>query len=205
MNQVSVITEKDLTQVDQNILNTQQLQFVLKRTPQKYIKKRPAKGGGEWAFVSGNYIQKCLNLMFGWDWDFEILDEKITTTQVVVKGKLTCRVGEKTIVKTQYGRKDIAFRKGTTDPLDLGNDMKAAATDAMKKCAAQIGIASDVYSDEFNEVVITDSNELLHDLTALYELKKDTLDPRLKEDAERIIKNKEAKSYSKLFNTLKAL
>jgi len=29
--------------------------------------------------------------------------------------------------------------------VDFGNDMKAAATDALKKCASELGIASDVY------------------------------------------------------------
>jgi predicted glycosyltransferase involved in capsule biosynthesis len=45
-------------------------------------------------------------------------------------------------------------------PLDFGNDLKAAATDAFKKCASLLGVASDVYeSDEFMEITIVDSYE----------------------------------------------
>lgn len=198
-----IITEHDLSQVDNALLNSKQLQFILKKTPAKYIKKRPAKGGGEWSFVSGNYVQKCLNLMFGWDWDFEVTDDKITPHQVIVKGRLTCRINGRTIVKTQYGRKDIICRKGTDTPLDLGNDLKAAATDALKKCASQIGIAADVYSDEFNEIAVTDSSDLLPEITELYELKKDGLSAQQQADCERIISGKESKSYSKLLNLLK--
>jgi len=45
-------------------------------------------------------------------------------------------------------------------PLDLGNDFKAAATDALKKCASLMGIGADVYEvDEFMEIQIIGSDE----------------------------------------------
>jgi hypothetical protein len=45
-------------------------------------------------------------------------------------------------------------------PLDLGNDFKAAATDALKKCASLMGIGADVYeADEFMEIQIIGSDE----------------------------------------------
>lgn len=45
-------------------------------------------------------------------------------------------------------------------PLDLGNDFKAAATDALKKCASLMGIGADVYeTDEFMEIQIIGSDE----------------------------------------------
>ena len=91
--------------------------------------------------------------MFGWDWDFEIMDEKIIHGEAVVKGKLTCRTNGRTIVKMQYGNKDIMTKRGSNEPLSIGNDLKAAATDALKKCAAEIGIAADIYNKmDFNEV-----------------------------------------------------
>jgi len=40
-------------------------------------------------------------------------------------------------------------------PLSIGNDLKSAATDCLKKCASEIGIASDIYNkDEFREVKV---------------------------------------------------
>ena len=56
------------------------------------------------------------------------------------------------------------YKRGTQDPLNLGNDYKAAATDALKKCAADIGIASDIYGkDEFREIAVnTESAEDTH-------------------------------------------
>jgi hypothetical protein len=82
----------------------------------------------------------------------------------------------------QFGRVDIKFKKelafnedGTPkmtknsrgqeyqiketsrNPLDLGNDLKAASTDALKKCASELGIASDVYApEEFKEIKVVE-------------------------------------------------
>lgn len=149
------IEAKELSLVKDNSLNASQLQLLMKRTPSKFVKKRPAKGGGTWDYVSGGYIRKVLNLMFGWDWDFEVVNEMVQGNQVIVKGKLTCRVNGRSIIKMQFGCKEIMMRKGTSDPLNLGNDFKAATTDALKKCAAELGIAADVYAkDEFREIEV---------------------------------------------------
>jgi hypothetical protein len=121
-----------------------------------------------------------LNIVFGWDWDFEVVnfDVNILAKQAIVHGKLTVRSGNVQIVKHQFGRSDIAFKKKqdyidgvpqfteyqgkkkpkmipSDEPLDLGNDLKAATTDALKKCASELGIASDVYApNEFKEINI---------------------------------------------------
>jgi isopentenyldiphosphate isomerase len=59
------------------------------------------------------------------------------------------------IVKEQFGRADVKFKKGTEIPIDYGNDLKAASTDALKKCASELGIASDIYGkNEFKEIKV---------------------------------------------------
>ena len=157
---LALIKPSEIAKVENNALNAFQLQTLLKRTPKAYVKERPAKGGGKWKFVSGGYVKKVLNLMFGWDWDFEVVSEQVAFGQVIVKGKLTCRSNGKEIVKMQFGKKDVVFKKGTQDPLDIGNDFKAATTDALKKCASELGIAADIYNaDEFREVLLDLSEE----------------------------------------------
>ena len=157
---LALIKPSEIAKVENNALNAFQLQTLLKRTPKQYVKERPAKGGGEWKFVSGGYVKKVLNIMFGWDWDFEVVSEQVAFGQVIVKGKLTCRSNGKEIVKMQFGKKDVVFKKGTQDPLDIGNDFKSAATDALKKCAAELGIAADIYNaEEFREVLLDLSEE----------------------------------------------
>jgi len=161
-NNLALISAEDLSLVDDNSLNANQLAQILKRTPKAYVKKRPAKGGGTWEYVTSGYVKKVLNLMFGWDWDFEILEDKVMHDEVIVKGRLTCRSNGRTIVKTQYGNKDIMYKRGTDSqgnriPLSIGNDFKSASSDCLKKCASEIGIAQDIYNKEdFKEVKVKD-------------------------------------------------
>jgi hypothetical protein len=204
-NAVAMVTEKDLAMVEDNAINPNQAKFLLKRTPEKYIKKRPGKGGGQWDYVSAGYIKKVLNLMFGWDWDFEIIDEKILieAKQVVVKGRLTVRTNGKTIVKMQYGRSDVMLFKGTQNPVDLGNDLKGAASDCLKKCAADLGVAADIYNkDDFTDTRVVTNDELLEQLQELFMEKEERLKEDDKINIERIIKNREENSYKKALKLL---
>lgn len=158
-NQVAIIEKKDLDLANELSLTEKQLNILLKKTPAKYVHQRPAKGGGTWDYVTVGYVKKVLNLMFGFDWDFEILDEKILEDEAIVKGKLTCRTGGKTIVKMQYGNKDIVRMRSNGKPVSIGNDLKSASSDCLKKCAAEIGIAADIYNKlDFNEVQVVEES-----------------------------------------------
>lgn len=204
--ELALITESDLSLVEDNRLNGKQLKQILKRTPKQYVKQRPAKGGGQWDYVSGGYVKKCLNIIFGWDWDFEIVSSEVEYGEVVVLGRLTCRTNGNTIVKMQYGNKDIVCKKGTKDPISIGNDKKAAATDALKKCASEIGIAADIYNKEdFREVNVTPSEDVEQILKDLFNKKEKELIsdyPDMYEYITRIIENKEKSSYKKAIKTL---
>lgn len=214
-NALALVNPEDLSLVTDNRLNQNQLQQILKRTPPQYIKKRPAKGGGQWEYVTGGYVKKCLNIMFGWDWDFEIVEQLVQHGEAIVKGRLTCRTQGKAIVKMQFGNKDIMYKKQSDAeiqrgaekvPLSIGNDLKAAATDCLKKCAAEIGIAADIYNKEdFNEVKIDTGNEIEDTLIKLYNEKKDSLPPEEQEHFKRIIDTKEKKSYKKAIKFLTQL
>ncbi len=162
------ITEGELSKVEGNLLNKEQLNFLLSPTPASHKYERPAKGGGKWTYVTGTYVKRVLNLMFGWDWSFEIMDHEVSIEfkQVIVKGKLTVHSNGRDIVKMQFGRQDIKFRKVTEAqkieglPLDLGNDLKGATTDALKKCASELGIASDVYApNEYKQIEVIEDAE----------------------------------------------
>lgn len=205
-NELALVNERELSLVEVNALTGAQLKQLLKKTPPQYVHTRPAKGGGTWEYVTGGYVKKVLNLMFGWNWSFEIVDEQIMHGEAIVKGKLTCTSNGVTIVKMQYGNKDVICRKGTDIPLSIGNDLKSAATDALKKCAAEIGIAADIYNKmDFKEVnVAIEPSVTLEDITELFELKREALTPDELTHATRIIENKETNSYKKLFNQLQS-
>lgn len=187
MEKLPVINATDLSKVDNPLLNAKQLNTLLSETPKDHIYERPAKGGGKWQYVTGVYVKKVLNMVFGWNWSFEVkkFEYNMESKQCMILGRLTVNVKDRTIVKEQFGRSDIAFktepvldgdgkpvmlklkngknvpkRQSTSEPLDLGNDLKAATTDALKKCASELGIASDIYgADEFKNIRIADESD----------------------------------------------
>jgi len=135
-------------------VSEKQVLRLVQKTPPQYILRRKGKGGQTFDYVTGNYIQKVLNFTFGWLWDFEVINQGREGNLVWVLGKLTAKSQKgDTITKTQFGRADIKFYKDKpTQAVDFGNDLKAAATDALKKCASQLGIAADVYGkSEYKE------------------------------------------------------
>lgn len=148
---------QDMTASKKAIINEEQFNFLFKRTPQSSIYERKAKGGGTWKYVTGSYVKKVLNFISGFNWDFEIVEDKVMIEykQVIVKGRLKIRLDGQEVIKMQYGRADIKLKKSDQLPLDLGNDLKAAATDCLKKCASELGVAADVYgANEFREVKV---------------------------------------------------
>lgn len=168
----------DMKQVTRtaSIFNENQVQKLFNSTPDKYKYTRPAKGSGNWTYVRASYVRRTLDSLFGFNWDFEVMtpdDVAFTmaerTGYVSVRGRLTGRVkvdGEWiAISREQYGRAEVKFRKDTDStgrriPLDFGNDLKGATSDALKKCASMLGIASDVYDpEEFMQIDITGSDE----------------------------------------------
>jgi hypothetical protein len=228
---IITVTDKELSLVENNLLNASQLGFLTAATPKKFQLERPGKGGGKWTYVSGAYVKKVLNLIFGWDWDFKVIKYEfdIAIGQAFVQGELTCRIGDKTIVKHQFGRVDIKFKtewikqydedgepvivngqhkavKETTNkPLDLGNDLKAATTDALKKCASELGIAADIYSPrEFKALKVVEAVEDKDMLEAIKVLFKNHGDMQLEDilNIERIIDQQEEASYNKVYKIL---
>lgn len=140
-------------------INEKQLLHILQRTPRKHIYRRKGKGGRDFEYITGTYAKKVLNYTFGWLWNFEIKDKIIDheAKQCIVLGRLEIKndKNEVIIVKEQFGRADIKYYKDGKGTVDLGNDLKAASTDALKKCASELGIASDVYgANEFKEIEV---------------------------------------------------
>jgi hypothetical protein len=136
--------ETSIVQLPQ-YLSASQLKFMQQKTPAKFVKSRPGPGGISLKYVEVGYVINILNTVFGWDWDFRIYDQQIGKKQVWVRGELTVRIGERHIVKSQYGGADIKYNRSNSTPVSIADDLKAAASDSLKKCASMIGIASDIY------------------------------------------------------------
>jgi len=123
--------------------------LVTGKTPKDAIYQRPIRGGAEVDYVPGWWFVEQLNSLFGHLWDFEVLRETIGEKQIWVIGRLTIKLpGGMTVSKTAYGGSDIkVYSTGNKSGqvIDIGDDLKAAATDSLKKAATLFGLASDIY------------------------------------------------------------
>lgn len=139
-------------------LSDEQVIRIVQVTPKQHVYTRKGRGGKQFDYVTGAYVEKVLNFVFGWNWDFEVVGHGVAGNFIWVQGKLTARgsgAGQQ-IVKTQFGRAEIKYlkdsKKTPADYVDFGNDLKAATTDALKKCASLLGVASDIYGkSEYKE------------------------------------------------------
>jgi hypothetical protein len=126
-------------------LSDAQLEFISQKTPKQFIKTRPGPGGKSFSYVEIGYVINILNQAFGYDWDFKILDQQVGKTQVWVRGELSIRARGHTITKGQYGGAAIKLNRISGEPVSVADDLKAASSDCLKKCASMLGIAGDVY------------------------------------------------------------
>ena len=109
------------------------------------IKQREGNFGRTLDYIEGHSVIQRLNDSFEAAWSFEILEHKIleNTDEVIVLGKLTA--GE--VVKSQFGSSKITRAKESGDIISLADDLKAAATDGLKKCATMLGVGLHLYGN----------------------------------------------------------
>ncbi|MBW1677504.1 MAG: hypothetical protein JRJ79_13105 [Deltaproteobacteria bacterium] len=91
--------------------------------------------------IEGAAVIARLNEAFDGNWSFEVVEYKLFEDEIVVLGKLIADG----IVKSQFGSTKITRNRDTGDPVSLGDDLKAAATDAIKKCATLLGVGLYLY------------------------------------------------------------
>lgn len=130
------------------VFSPEQINFLEQHTPPEAIQTRQGRGGKAFRYVTQQYVTRLLNDVFGFNWDFDVLWEQAGKREVIVKGQLTVRSPKGQIVtKTQFGGAEIKTEKKTGNPLSVADDFKAAASDALKKCASLLGIGLDLYED----------------------------------------------------------
>jgi hypothetical protein len=101
------------------------------------------RGGVEMKYVSGEQVVTRLNEVLGvGGWSFRVLGHDINSEadEAWALGELVAEIGERTVVRQQFGSQKVRRSRSTGAPLDLGFDLKGASTDAMKKCASLLGV-----------------------------------------------------------------
>ena len=89
------------------------------------------------------YIRR-LNEAFEGEWSFEVVFYQVLDTEVLVMGKL--QAGG--VSKTAFGGSSITTARNNGKPLSIADDLKSAATDALKKAASMFGIGLHLYSSD---------------------------------------------------------
>jgi hypothetical protein len=101
------------------------------------------RGGVEVTFISGEQVVSRLNEVLGVaGWSFRVLRHDIhpEADEAWALGELVAEIGDRTVVRQQFGSQKLRRSRSTGAPLDLGFDLKGASTDAMKKCASLLGV-----------------------------------------------------------------
>lgn len=113
-------------------------------------------------YIPGNQVIARLNEVFGGQWSFTISEKivDIPHRQVAVLGRMEVRAAtlgvesDKYIVKEQWGGVYMnVYESGQV--VCLGDDLKIATTDALKKCATLFGVALYLYDQDQNVDVVS--------------------------------------------------
>ncbi len=103
------------------------------------LRSRPGRNGKTLSYVETHAVIARLNE--GCDaWSFEIVSHEVQDGQAIVVGKLTADG----VVKMAFGGSEVTLDKAGR-VVSLADDMKAAASDALKKAASLLGVGLELY------------------------------------------------------------
>jgi len=112
---------------------------------------RDLRGGVELEYVTGEQVTTRLNEELGFmAWSFKLLEHGIhaEADECWVLGELTVDVGGRTVTRQQFGSQKVKRSRSSGTPMDIGFDLKGAATDALKKCASLVGVGLYLWKKE---------------------------------------------------------
>jgi hypothetical protein len=104
----------------------------------KDLKQRPGRAGLVFTYADARAVAQRLDDVLGvTGWQFEVAVADVSRS--VVKGSLTIVVEGKTVIHEDFG-----YPNSTSDDEPL----KSAASDALRRCAAQVGVGRSLYSPD---------------------------------------------------------
>ena len=106
------------------------------------LKTRKGTFGKPFTYVEGAEYIRRLNESFEGDWSFEVVEHIRLDTEVIVLGKLVASG----VTKMAFGGSSVTVsREG--EVVSIADDLKAAATDALKKASSLLGVGLHLYSE----------------------------------------------------------
>jgi len=110
--------------------------------PKELLKTRKGTFGKPFTYVEGAEYIRRLNDAFEGDWSFEVVEHQTLDTEVVVLGKLVAG----SVTKMAFGGSSVTVnREG--EIVSIADDLKAAATDALKKASSLLGVGLHLYGE----------------------------------------------------------
>ncbi|MBI4553242.1 MAG: hypothetical protein HY710_13350 [Candidatus Latescibacteria bacterium] len=103
------------------------------------VKQRTTQDGRTFDYVEAHSVITRLNEAFQGAWSFRVVQYQMIDNEVIVLGELSADG----CVKQQFGGAVSDREHG--GGLSLGDAMKAAASDCLKKCATEFGVALELY------------------------------------------------------------
>jgi hypothetical protein len=107
------------------------------------IKTRRGTFGQQISYVEGAEYIRRLNDAFEAEWSFEVVEHHVYDAEVVVIARLSAGG----VTKMAFGGSSITTSTQTGEVVSLADDLKAAATDALKKASTMLGVGLGLYSD----------------------------------------------------------
>jgi len=123
----------------------------MKDTPRAFVKKKMNQD-----YVEVSYMKKLADKYFaGWSWTI-ISTEVLGSEAFVVHGRLKWYEGGIWREGDMTAAHRIQKRKGSNEFVDIGNDVKSANTDCIKKAFNMyLNIADDVYRNRVEDPALT--------------------------------------------------
>lgn len=115
-------------------------------------KERP--DGFRPSYIPWDKITKRLDEVFGGMWEWQIQRYEFVANQAVVHGRLTVRNGAGFLSKDGIGTASLTMVNNAAT--QMGDDLKSAASDALKRAAVLLGIGIQLYDRSFQAKSLAD-------------------------------------------------
>lgn len=153
------ISKQQIESLQNAAFTQEQIEEIRKKTPSSEIENKTDENGHSYKSVKGSFMKKKMNLIFGWNYSFQIIEKEFhsASKEVIVLGRMTINTPQGQIIREQFGKHYLSNKTSkdgniqTTACVNIGNGYKAAATDAFKKCSSELGVCWDVYTQEAKE------------------------------------------------------
>ena len=117
-------------------MEEQTINTLVEPFPDDAIRSRRGGHGKELRYLETWRIIDRLNRAFAHNWTFRILEWKVMENEVVVHAELEAAG----VSKQAFGGSTITRNRDTGEAISIGDDVKAASSDALKKASTSLGV-----------------------------------------------------------------